>query len=55
MGELVPLSNYAARKSREERVAANDAVIREIWAREEGRLLWQALWRSHPKRRRRRG
>jgi len=52
MGEIVSLHDYAARKLRRERVAVNEAALRDVWDREEVRLQWQYLWRSHPKRRR---
>jgi hypothetical protein len=52
MGELVSLREYAGRKTRLERVAMNEALLREAWEREEALRRWQFLWRSHPKRRR---
>jgi lipase chaperone LimK len=52
MGEITSFEEYARRKLRLERVAVNEAAVRRAWEQEEARRLWQALWRSHPKRRR---
>src|SRR2546421_190561 len=46
MGEVVSLDKYASRKLRLERVAANEAALRRIWAREMARLHAPSLLRA---------
>jgi hypothetical protein len=46
VGEVVSLREYVSRKIRLQRVALNEAALRDAWEREAARRSTQARWRT---------